>query len=122
MTLAQLNDEILDLVQESTETDLPITVYEEGYVPVLQASTDDVKPEAYEAGLFADMLLKKKTNPPIEMGATPWEELYFEKDTIQLHATKDSWKALWFTVNEDGKRIKPGKHTVNTSLLPTDKN
>ena len=25
MTLAQLNDEILDLVQESTETDLPIT-------------------------------------------------------------------------------------------------
>ena len=25
MTLVQLNDEILDLVQESTETDLPIT-------------------------------------------------------------------------------------------------
>lgn len=104
------------------ESDLPITIYEEGYVPVLQATTPEVQPEAYAAGLFADMLLKKKTNPKIETGFSPWAELYFEKDAVQLHATRDSWKALWFTVNEDAKQVQAGTHTIKLHLYNRQKN
>lgn len=98
------------------ESDLPITIYEEGYVPVVQSVNRSVSPEVYRAGLFADMLLPKKTNPKIEVGAFPWEKLNFEKDNLQLHAVIDSWKALWITVNEDGKNIKPGKHVIKFKM------
>lgn len=97
-------------------SDLPITMYEEGYVPILQAIDPCVQPESYQPGFFADMLLPKKTNPKVEIGAFPWEKLHFEKDNIQLHADLDSWKALWFTVNEDGKQVKPGKHVIKLEL------
>lgn len=98
------------------ETDLPISLYEVGFVPVLHTTAPMVKPESYRPGLFPDLLLSKKVNPPIENAKAPWGSFRFEKDRLMTHATMDSWKALWFTVNEEEKNVAPGKHTVTVKL------
>lgn len=103
------------------ESDLPITIYDEGFVPVLDADKPNLQ-DKYRTGLFADMLIPKKVNPKIEVGNYPWRGYYFEKDDIQLHASKDSWKALWLTINEDGKPIKAGIHTIKVKLYSRDDN
>lgn len=98
------------------ETDLPVSLYDEGFVPV--SNTDNPKlSEHYRSGLFADMLLPKSVNPKVEIGSFPWADRYFEKDNIQFHAVRDSWKAMWLTVNEDGKTVAPGEHTIGIKLF-----
>ncbi len=99
------------------ESDLPVAVYEVGYVPVLQAGDPGVSPEAYSAGLFADMLLPKKTNPRAGEKNFPTRKLFFEEDRIQLHAVADSWKALWLTVNENEKTVAAGEHVVRLKMI-----
>ena len=102
------------------ESDLPVSVYEVGYVPVLQASDPAVSPEAYSAGLFADMLLPKRTNPPIRKRDFPTRSLYFEEDRVHLHAVGDSWKALWLTVNEEEKKAMAGEHIIEIGMYRRD--
>lgn len=104
------------------ESDLPVSVYEEGYVPVLQASDPGVSPEDYSAGLFADMLISKKTNPKVSACDFPTQKLFFEEDKLQLHAVKDSWKGLWLTVNENERIVKAGEHTVRVLMYLRETN
>ena len=97
------------------ETDLDLNLYSVGYVPVLH--TDIGIPDMPAPGLIGDMLLPKAVNPELEHKGYPWKTLYFEKDEkITLNAANDAWQALWFTVNENGKSIAPGKYTVRIAL------
>ncbi len=103
------------------ETDLPISLYSEGAVPVFQ-SFDPKLEDKYRSGLFYDMLLPKTVNPKLINGGNPWSKINFDGDDIQLHAVKDSWKAVWLTVNENEKAITPGKRTIKLRLLSRSSN
>ena len=97
------------------ETELPISLYTEGTVPVSQ-TTDTKLTENYRAGLFYDILYPKKVNPKIETKCSWWLKLNFDDDTNKLSASVDSWKFAWFTVNEDGKTLKPGNYKIKLKL------
>ncbi len=92
------------------ESDLPVSLYFVGYVPVIH--TDVGLPNAPAPGLIGDMLLPKRLNPPIAHEGFPWGKRYFEEDRVTLNAANDSWQALWLIVNEDGKNAAPGSHTL----------
>ena len=95
------------------ETDLPISLYSEGAVPVLQTTNPNME-DRYRAGLFYDMLLPKEVNPKLKHTGYPWcLDYYFDGHGVQLHAMSDSWSALWLTVNENEKSVVPGKHPIN---------
>ena len=57
------------------ESELPISLYAVGYLPVLQTRDPD-NDDCYRAGLFGDILFPKKVNPPIKELAYPWATLY----------------------------------------------
>ncbi|MDD6683658.1 MAG: hypothetical protein PUE61_10970, partial [Clostridiales bacterium] len=93
------------------ETDLDLNLYSVGYVPVVHTHWGG--PREPQPGLIGDILLPKAVNPELEHKGYPWKTLYFEKgEKITLNAANDAWQALWFTVNENGKSIAPGKYTV----------
>ena len=97
------------------ETDLDLNLYSVGYVPVVHTHWGG--PREPQPGLIGDMLLPKAVNPELEHKGYPWKTLYFEKgEKITLNAANDAWQALWFTVNENGKSIAPGKYTVRIAL------
>lgn len=98
------------------ESDLPISLYSVGYLPVLQ-TRDTYHVDSYRAGLFGDMLLPKKTNPRVEEIKYPWESIYLEDDKTRLVARTDSWQSVWLTVNEDGKRLTAGSYPVKLTFL-----
>ncbi|MBE6885042.1 MAG: DUF4091 domain-containing protein [Ruminococcaceae bacterium] len=97
------------------ESDLPVALYEEGFVPVLHPTEPRLN-DRYRPGLFADMLLPKKCNASVEKTRDAWSTKYFEQDSIQLHAMGDSWRALWLTINENGKPLPAGKHVITIRL------
>ncbi len=103
------------------ESDLPVSLYSEGAVPVLQSHDPNLQDE-YRAGIFYDMLLPKTVNPKLTVGGNPWNKGNFDGDNIQLHAVKDSWKAVWLTVNETEKLVAPGKHDIKIQLLSRSTN
>ena len=98
------------------DSDLPISLYSEGAIPVLQP-TDRGLLDRYRPGIFYDMLLPKSVNPKLTESRGPWNKIYFDGDNTQLHAAKDSFKALWLIVNENEKIITPGRHTVKLEFL-----
>lgn len=97
------------------ETDLPISVYDEGFVPVLQTDDPPLN-DRYRPGLFPDILMPKAVNSKLTVGCNPWSKVHFDGDDIQLHSVRDSWKAMWLTVNEDGKSVEPGEHNIHIML------
>ncbi len=103
------------------DSDLPISLYSEGAVPVLQ-SLDPKLEDKYRSGIFYDMLLPKTVNPKMTSGGNPWSMVNFDGDNIQLHATKDSWKAIWLTVNENEKSVASGQHNIKLQLLSRNTN
>lgn len=99
-----------------TESQLPLSTYLVGYVPVLHTDTDGFGP-APAPGLFPDMLLPKATNPALVRKEAPWGGRFIEQgEEITVYASNDSWQAFWFTLNEDGKDIKPGSYRVTVRL------
>ena len=93
------------------ESELPVTCYLVGYVPVLH--TDVGIGGEHKPGLFGDMLLPKKTNPRILDIPYPWSCCYFEEgEETTLNAACDSWQSLWICVNENGKTLKSGSRPV----------
>lgn len=103
------------------ESDLPVSLYSEGAVPVLQSHDPNLQ-DNYRAGIFYDMLLPKTVNPKLIARSNAWDTRYFDGDNIQLHAVKDSWKAVWLTVNEAEKAVVPGKHDIKIQLLSRNTN
>lgn len=103
-------------VYARVESDLDISTYLVGYVPVLH--TDVGMGGEPAPGLFGDMLLPKKTNPPIAEMGYPWKTLYFEQgEKITLNAANDSWQSLWFIVNEAQKNVKPGVYPIRVRFF-----
>ena len=97
-------------------TDLPISLYSVGYVPVLQSSENDLD-DKYRAGLFPDRLLAKKTNPKIELKRYPWAAFHVEDDAVHIAAQSDSWRALWVTVNERKRKLGGGVYSLRIEFF-----
>jgi len=103
------------------ETDLDINIisqYKVGFVPVTRADyvNSDEYFERKTPGLYPDMLIARKTNASIFDVAdngffeeSRWTE---ENQDCLLCAVRDSYQTLWFTVNEDGKKIDAGKYNI----------
>ncbi|MBR3978711.1 MAG: DUF4091 domain-containing protein [Oscillospiraceae bacterium] len=102
-------------------SDLPLSLYSQGAVPVQQVTEEKLEDD-YRPGLVYDMLLKKSVNPPLTRMRFPKRTFWFDGDSIQLHAVSGSWKALWLTVNENEKRIAPGTHRICLQLLARSDN
>lgn len=97
-------------------TDLPVSLYSVGYVPVLQASDANLQ-DTYRSGLFPDRLLEKKINPKIGLKRYPWTALHVEDDGVHIAAQSDSWRTLWITVNERKKKIKGGVYSFKIEFF-----
>ncbi len=92
------------------KTDLDISLYSVGYVPVLGCKNTNFK-EQYKPGLFADILNPKKVNPEI-ISKRPFANLRMEKDENNNLKAHCSWQILWLCVNENQKNLKPGKYDI----------
>ncbi len=100
------------MVNVRSECALPLSTYLVGYVPVLHTDSKDFG-ECPPPGLFPDMLLPKQTNPELVREGAPWGAKYYEKgEETLINAANDSWQAVWFTINEDGKELKGGYYPV----------
>ncbi len=99
-------------VNVRSETALPVSTYLVGCVPVIHTDFEGIKkPRA--PGLFPDMLIPKRTNPPLIREGAPWGSRYYEKgEETLLHAGNDAWQAVWFTLNEEGRTLAPGDWPV----------
>jgi len=105
------------------ESELELNLYSVGYVPVVHTHWGG--PREPQPGLIGDILLPKAVNPELQLktaGASA-DTFYFEKgENITLNAANDAWQALWFTINEDGKPIAPGKYTIRIAMYERKKN
>lgn len=98
-------------------TDLDISVYHVNCVPVTH-SFSRIKP-SLPIGLYPDILMPKATSPRIVRqtvrGGAGFRHIE-EGEKISLAAYSDSWKQIWFTVNENEAENIPGKHEVGIDL------
>lgn len=105
-------------VYVSIETDLDINLiseYLEGYVPVTRADFKD-SDEYFERktpGLYPDILFSRRANAEILNDGLSWLPIWTEQNQkYLLESTNDSYKGLWFTINENGEEIPAGKHYI----------
>lgn len=99
-------------------TDLDIRLYHVGCVPVMH-SYSRIDP-ALPIGMYPDILIPKATNPPIDRQTIrnkPGYRCIEKGERISLAAYNDSWRQVWFTVNEEGKQMPAGTHRVVMELL-----
>ncbi|MBQ0083695.1 MAG: DUF4091 domain-containing protein [Clostridiales bacterium] len=87
-------------------SDLPISCYNIGFVPVAHVGGHTPK-KSHGADLYPDILY------PVSAKSKPNER-------NPLFACGDSWYSLFITVNESGKMLKPGKHTVTVTFYEDD--
>lgn len=97
------------------ESDLPISLYAVGYLPVLQ-TLDPANDDKYQPGLFGDILFEKQVNARIKAVRYPWETVYMEDDKTRLIARTDTWQGIWLTVNEGGKRQRAGRYPIKLTF------
>lgn len=107
----------LEPIYVRVETDLDeklISQYSVGYVPVVRANfwDSDEYFERKTPGLYPDMLLKRKTNPPLFVDDNCWKKYVESGEKYQLSAVTDSYQDLWFTVNENREEIAPGNYSI----------
>lgn len=103
------------------ETALPLKFYRVGYVPVLHTRVPGLEP-AQEPGLYGDMLLEKSVDPPLYNASNPWMTFRMEEGDAQaLIAYDDCCQALYFTVNPQGKRLKPGDYPIQLTFFERDR-
>ncbi len=100
------------------ETDLDINLiseYLEGYVPVTRADfpNSDEYFERKTSGLYPDILFSRKTNAEILNDGLSWLPIWTEQNQkYLLESVNDSYKGLWFTINENGNEIPVGNHYI----------
>ena len=99
-------------------TELDINTYHVACVPVMHAYSR-IEPKL-PIGMYPDILIPKQTNPNIlrqTIRNKPGFRCIEEGESISLAAYNDSWRQVWFIVNEDGGVLTPGKHTVKIELI-----
>ena len=100
------------LIYPRIETELPVSLYYLGYVPVMHTHTGHLS-NLPQPGLFGDMLLPKQVNPPLEEHAVPWSTRLVERgEDVTLNAADDCWQSVWLCVNEKQRPLKPGKYPI----------
>ncbi|MBQ7800395.1 MAG: DUF4091 domain-containing protein [Oscillospiraceae bacterium] len=98
-------------------SDIPVKVYYANCVPVIHTDYSTLDPNPI--GLYPDILVPKKSDAAwAELEAYRGIKKYFEKgETTLMSAFNDCWQTLWVCVNEDGKEIEAGEHTVTLELF-----
>lgn len=99
------------------KTELDVSEYHVSCVPVMHAFSR-IKP-ALPIGMYPDMLIPKKTNvEPVRQtirGGVGYR--YIEPgEKTSLAAYNDSWRQVWFTVNENENKMPAGKHVLKIEL------
>lgn len=116
---AQKNPEELHFFIRLT-TQLEISTYHVASVPVMH-SFSKISP-TMPIGMYPDILIPKKTNPSL-VKQTIRNGLgyrYIEAgEKISLAAYNDSWRQVWFAVNEEGGVMPAGRHAVKIELFDT---
>ncbi len=97
-------------------SDLDLTLYSVGYVPVLGSGNVSF-PEQYKLGLFPDILWPKKINPTVVKAKNPWNEFRLENDEANYLKAHRSWQTLWLCANENGKSKHIGEHEVTVEFF-----
>lgn len=97
------------------ESELPISLYSVGYVPLPQTQ-DAQMDDKLRPGLVGDLLLPKKTNPKVKRTSYPWEDIYLEEDSTLLWARRDSWQAIFLTVNEEERILRAGVYPIKLTF------
>jgi len=100
------------------QSEIPIQTYHVACVPVAH-SFQRICPKQ-PIGMFPDVLIKKKTNPTLvrqTIKNAPGFRYVESGERISTVAYEDSWRQLWFTVNEDGEELPAGNYTVQIDLL-----
>ena len=99
------------------DTDLPVKLYHTACVPVMH-SYSRIQPPL-PIGMYPDILIPKAVNPTVReevIRAKPGYRFIEVGEKQSLAAYNDSWRQVWFTVNEEGEALAPGRHTVKISL------
>ncbi len=98
------------------KSDLPLTLYSEKYAAITSTENERLSTH-YEPGLFPDILMRHPVNPPLQTVNYPWESYtYGAGGELALYAARQAIKALWFTVNEDGKTLKAGEYPITAEF------
>ena len=101
-----------DTVHVRIESELPISLFSVGYVPVLQAGEVGLD-DTFRPGLMGDPLYRKRVNPKIlKKYSDPKTYDVIEDDPTHLHARSESWMGIWITVNENGRRLGGGVYPI----------
>ena len=96
------------------DTDLPLSIYYINNVPVVTTCGIDGNPPI---GLYPDILLEKKVNPPLQDVRFPWGKFTVEKgETTLLRAYSDSWQGIFVCINEFEKTVSSGKREIKIKL------
>lgn len=106
-----------------TDTELPISTYHVSCVPVMH-SYSRITPKL-PIGMYPDMLLPKQTNPPAvkqTIRNKPGYRYIEEGERQSLAAYNDSWRQVWFTVNEEGTMLNPGTYEIHFQLYDISNN
>lgn len=100
------------------DTDLPLSIYYINNVPVVTTCGVDGAPPI---GLYPDILIEKKVNPPLQDVYFPWGKFTVEEgETTLLRAYGDSWQGIFVCINEFEKNVSSGKRDIKITLY--DKN
>ncbi|MBQ3547171.1 MAG: DUF4091 domain-containing protein [Clostridia bacterium] len=103
------------------ETDLDlqdIAVYKVGYVNVLSPYPNrcDEHYDRKTIGLYPDVLYKRNTQNEVRNDGF-WEPHHFEIGEKYLLSAFPFYNSLWFTINENGKELKAGKHKIKVTFF-----
>ena len=101
-------------------TDLEISTYHVACVPVMH-SFSKITPKL-PIGMYPDILMPKETNAPtvkqrIRVKGGEGFRCIQPGERISLAAYNDSWRQVWFTINEDGKDMPAGNHSILIELF-----
>jgi len=100
-----------------------ISLYHVACVPVMHSYSRIVPKQPI--GMYPDILIPKKINPPIirqTISESPGYRCIESGEQINLAAYNDSWRQAWFVVNEEGGVMPAGAYTVNIELLDLNGN
>lgn len=113
---APILDEVHFFMKITTELD--VSTYHVSCVPVMH-SFSKISPRL-PIGMYPDILTPKKTNARVERqtihGGRGYRCLEVEEKT-SLAAYNDSWRQVWFTINENEKEMPVGKHNIKIELF-----
>ncbi len=107
-------------ISASVTSELPVSVYKIGYVPLISARNPNEEAGYARSGggLYPDVLLARPSSPEIVRYPNAWgSALYCEADTqATFNCSWDVTMGLWVTLNEDNAPLDAGEYPVHITL------